>query len=146
MPTAGGRSAVLDLEFSQLLPGTWTPSGQASRQALSSFLSPVHTRSRSLLGLPGRPGVPLIVWAVVTRSGPRDEAPLALAHPHVPLPYHEMHISTLENHPPKTECVRLKVHEGCGRSRSPSCCHREQPVSCQGRRVQRQKGLGSLYS
>lgn len=114
MPTAGGRSAVLDLEFSQLLPGTWTPSGQVSRQALSSFLSPVHTRSRSLLGLPSRPGVPLIVWAVITRSGPQDEAPLALAHPHVPLPYHKMHVSTLENHPPQTECVRLKSTRDMG--------------------------------
>lgn len=114
MPTAGGRSAVLDLELSQLLPGTWTPSGQVSRQALSSFLSPVHARSGSLLGLPGRPGVPLIVWAVVTRPGPQDEAPLALAHPHVQLPCHKMRISTLEDHPPQTECVRLKSTRDVG--------------------------------
>lgn len=142
-PLVGGP---LFLEFSQLLSGMRTLSGQVSRQALSSFLSPVHTRSRSLLGLPGWPGVPQIVQAVVTRSGPREEAPLALGHPHIPVPYHEMHISTLENHPPQTGCVRLKVHEGCGRSRSPPCRRWKQPVSCQGRCVQRQEGLGSLYS
>ena len=79
-PLVGGP---LFLEFSQLLPGTRTLSGQVSRQALSSFLSPVHTRSRSLLGLPGWPGVPLIVRAAVTRSGAQEEAPLS-QHPPTP--------------------------------------------------------------